>query len=297
MKKVLIFGSTGMLGSKVLEVFSNVSSFKITATYRNKKSLEKLISLRNINIKNVTFIRFDLRNNLKNIRNIIKQNDILINCIGLIKPYINENVKASELATLTNIIFPINLLKYSTQKNKIYQIATDCVFSGEKKNYLETSPHDPKDIYGKTKSLGEISSTNFFNLRCSIIGEEIENKKSLLEWFKNLKKNSEIIGFEDHQWNGVTTKVFAELLKCIILKRIKIPNNLNIVPKNFVSKFQLLKYFQKYYQRTDIKINKGKSKKSINRTLGTVHKKLNLKIWNNSIYKKNLTIKEIINEI
>ena len=208
MKKVLIFGSTGMLGSKVLEIFSKNTNFKITATYRSKISLKKLIFLRNINTKNIKFIRFDLKKNLnKNLKKLIKQNDILINCIGLIKPYINENVKASELATLTNIIFPIKLSKYSLKKNKIYQIATDCVFSGEKKKYLETSPHDPKDIYGKTKSLGEISSENFFNLRCSIIGEEIENKKSLLEWLKNLKKNSEIRGFEDHQWNGVTTQI------------------------------------------------------------------------------------------
>ena len=55
--------------------------------------------------------------------------------------------------------------------------------------------------------------------------------------------------------------------------------------------------FSEYYQRNDIKINKGKSKIPINRTVGTIHKKINLKILNNSIYKKNLTIKEIVEEI
>ena len=134
MKKVLIFGSTGMLGSKVLEIFSKNTNFKITATYRSKISLKKLIFLRNINTKNIKFIRFDLKKNLdKNLKKLIKQNDILINCIGLIKPYINENVKASELATLTNIIFPIKLSKYSLKKIKFTKLQQIVFFQEKKK--------------------------------------------------------------------------------------------------------------------------------------------------------------------
>jgi dTDP-4-dehydrorhamnose reductase len=298
MKKVLIFGSTGMLGSKVLEVFSKEKNFKITATFKNKLILKELKSKKKINFKSINFIKFDAEEiEESKLKLLLKKNDYIVNCIGLIKPYINEKIKSSKKATLINILFPLKLASCSNKKNKIYQIATDCVFSGEKKNYLETSPHDPNDIYGKTKSLGEISNKNFYNLRCSIIGEEIKHNKSLLEWFRCLKENSKITGFSDHMWNGVTTNVFAELLLTIIKKNILIPNSLHLVPKNNVNKFQLLNYLRSYYKRNDVKIKKGKSSKSVNRTLSTINIKLNSSIWKKSVYKKRLTIKEIINNL
>jgi dTDP-4-dehydrorhamnose reductase len=45
---------------------------------------------------------------------------------------------------------------------KIFQIATDCVFSGSKGNYNEKNLHDAFDVYGKSKSLGEINNKNFY---------------------------------------------------------------------------------------------------------------------------------------
>jgi dTDP-4-dehydrorhamnose reductase len=61
---------------------------------------------------------------------------------------------------------------------KVIQIATDCVFSGSNGSYLETDPHDATDVYGKTKSDGEIESSAVMQLRCSIIGRENKGKKS-----------------------------------------------------------------------------------------------------------------------
>ena len=43
MKKVLILGSTGILGSQVLDIFLKDKKFKISATYRNKQNLNKLL--------------------------------------------------------------------------------------------------------------------------------------------------------------------------------------------------------------------------------------------------------------
>lgn len=85
----------------------------------------------------------------------------------------------SEFPHIISEIFP---------KSKIFQIATDCVFSGTKGNYTEDDFHNATDIYGKTKSLGEVKNNNFFNLRTSIIGKELDGKFSLIEWFLNSKK-------------------------------------------------------------------------------------------------------------
>ena len=47
------------------------------------------------------------------------------------------------------------------KKIKIFQIATDCVYSGRLGKYNEKSEHDDTDIYGVTKSLGEIKKKFF----------------------------------------------------------------------------------------------------------------------------------------
>ena len=81
----------------------------------------------------VKFIKFDVENFTdKKLSSITKNNEFIINCIGLIKPYIDEN-KDYYKATLINIIFPSRLSKFCKKKNKIFQIATDCVYSGDKK--------------------------------------------------------------------------------------------------------------------------------------------------------------------
>ena len=301
MKKILIFGSTGMLGSEVLKVFANEKNFIVTATYKNKHLLNKLKKILNSSLRKKTkFIKFDATNfNTKSLKKCLGNNQYIINCIGVIKPYIDEKNKKSKNALLVNSIFPHNLNEANKfHKNaKIYQIATDCVFNGSKRNYLENSEHDALDIYGKTKSLGEVSDKSFFNIRCSIIGNEIGNYKSLVEWFKMQKKNSKLNGFSDHLWNGITTYVFAEIIKTIIIKKIFLPNVTHIIPKNKISKFELLKLFKKILNRSDIEIKKVLSNKKIDRTLGTIHPSLNKLIWRKSIFKKCLNMKNIVDTL
>ena len=298
MKRILIFGSTGMLGSQVLEVFAKEKNFIITATYKKKSSLNILKKSSYLFLKKkIKFIKFDATNyNNKSLKKCLSNNQYIVNCIGVIKPYIDEKNKKSKNALLVNSIFPHNLneVNNSNKKAKIYQIATDCVFSGSKGCYLENSEHDPLDIYGKTKSLGEVNDKNFFNLRCSIIGNEIKNYKSLFEWFKIQKNGTHINGFSNHLWNGLTTNVFAKLIKNIILKNISIPNSIHIVPRNKVSKFQLLRLFKKKINRNNIFIKKVKANVRINRTIDTIFKNKNLQIWKKSDFNKQLSISEIV---
>jgi dTDP-4-dehydrorhamnose reductase len=298
MKRILIFGATGMLGSEVLKVFAKEKNFIITATYKNKSSLNILKKSSNLFLKNkIKFIKFDATNyNNKSLKKCLSNNQYIVNCIGVIKPYIDEKNKKSKNALLVNSIFPHNLneVNNSNKNATIYQIATDCVFSGSKGSYLENSEHDPLDIYGKTKSLGEVNDKSFFNLRCSIIGNEIKNYKSLFEWFKIQNNGTHINGFSNHLWNGLTTNVFAKLIKAIILENISIPNTLHIVPRNKVSKFQLLKLFKKKMNKNDIFIKRVKANIPVNRTIDTIFNNKNLQIWKKSDFKKQLSISEIV---
>ena len=78
-------------------------------------------------------------------------------------------------------------------------------------------------------------------------------------------------------------KAFGEYLYAIINKNIEIPNLLHVIPKNMVSKYQLLKIFKKKFN-SKLKINKFKPKFKIDRSLTTVHKNLNNRIWKKNYF-------------
>ncbi len=295
---IIILGAHGMLGWQILNKFKN-TNYTIKCQVRSKKSKENLIKKLNLNDK-IKFFYFDIeKDQIKKLFKKISNKDIIINCIGKIKPFINEkNLNQINSAIKVNSLFPIQLSKIiKTKKSKIYQIATDCVYSGKSGNYNEMSKHDALDVYGKTKSLGEVNQKNFFNIRASIIGKELNTKNSLVEWFLSNKKKQKIFGFKDHLWNGVSTSVFAEILYTIIDKKIKIPNNFHLVPKNKINKYELMLYFKNYYGFKSLNIIKKNSGMTINRVLETSNKIVNDKIWLKTKYKKKLNIKEIVSTL
>tara|TARA_B110000238_G_C16120083_1_gene436704 strand:+ start:803 stop:1714 length:912 start_codon:yes stop_codon:yes gene_type:complete len=298
-KNVLILGGSGMLGIEVLRELINIKNIILHVTIRNLKDKRLIQKYLDCNISNIKFYKFKIEGSYKgNLKKITKGKQYIVNCIGIIKPYINEeNHLSIENALLVNSIFPHVLKNSVTAKVKIFQIATDCVYDGAKGKYNENESHNATDVYGKSKSLGEVSAKNFFNLRCSIIGKEIKSYKSLLCWFLNQKKDAKIFGFKNHLWNGITTKHFAKIVTVLILKDVKIPNLLHLVPGDIVNKYELLKIFQNKFQRHDLEIFKTNAKVIVNRTLTTNHKDINKKI-NKILGLKNLiAIKKIVNEI
>ena len=131
--KILIFGSTGMLGSSVLLELYQHSKFDIFATFKDSEKKNLLLKkIKQDNKKNIKFINVDVLkiSDLK-LKNLISKMDVIINCIGLIKQKIH-NSKDEKNAIKLNSSFPKKLNFSKNKKQKIYQIATDCVFSGKK---------------------------------------------------------------------------------------------------------------------------------------------------------------------
>jgi dTDP-4-dehydrorhamnose reductase len=276
MKKVLILGGSGMLGSMVTNIFSE-TEFEITSTVRSQELNEKSKAI----IANVNWIYFNTREFALNPDkyDFIGKFDWIINCIGITKPYCkDDNPEQIENAVVINSLFPNQLAK-TFPSVKILQIATDCVYSGKEGNYIETSKQEPYDVYGKTKSLGESKYTNMYNIRCSIIGPEFDRKAFLIEWLLNQPKGGEVNGFTNHDWNGVSTLHFAKI--CLgIIKNDFTPKNLqHIIPGDIVNKHQLLSIIAKHYNRADIKVNPFVAQEKIDRTLSTNDADHNKKIW------------------
>ena len=221
MVKIAILGSTGMLGNAVSKYFLKKENYEVYTSFRHEEPP--------YGKNNFYFDALDPS------ASILPKVDYIINCIGVIKPFMK---KGPENAIVINSLFPHTFSNFCKNNNiKMIHITTDCVFSGKKGNYTESDLHDCLDDYGKTKSLGE--PRDCMVIRTSIIGEEIKNNVSLIEWAKS-QKNLEARGFTNHLWNGITTTEYAKICDQIIQNDFY-ENGLFHVHSESVNKFELLK--------------------------------------------------------
>jgi dTDP-4-dehydrorhamnose reductase len=296
--KILVLGASGMLGIEVIRGLLN-KNIELFATIRKSSDKIKIKKYLKSDISRIKFYKLNIAGNyLIKLKKIVSKKNCIVNCIGVIKPYINEkDHKSISVALEVNSLFPHVLNSCVDSSSKIFQIATDCVYNGTGGKYKEDDAHNADDIYGQSKSLGEVKSENFYNIRCSIIGKEIKSFKSLISWFLKQKKNSKIVGFNNHLWNGITTKHFGNIISVLVTKKIQIPNMLHIIPNDIVNKYELLKIFQKKFQRNDLKIKKVNTKFKIDRTLKSNFMNVNKKINKFLGLKNSISIKQLINEI
>jgi dTDP-4-dehydrorhamnose reductase len=251
MKKIVILGSTGMLGNTVAKYFLKSKDLKVFTSFRKNK----------FKWDNNSFYFDAIMSKFSDIPDC----DYIINCIGIIKPHMTSSMENS---IFINSLFPHQLAKYCNSKNiKLIHITTDCVFSGNSGTYDENSKHDCLDEYGKSKSLGE--TDNCMTIRTSIIGEEIHSKVSLVEWVKSMKSKT-VNGFTNHIWNGMTTLQYAKICELIIKKEL-FENGIFHVYSNKVDKRTLVSKISEAYE-LNITVNPYTAPKAIDRSLTTVEK-------------------------
>ena len=266
---ILLFGSSGMLGRYVYYNLKN--DYNVICIKRDKFDIE------NDKWSNLDFL----------ICNNLKENNIIINCAGIIpQKYKNDNIKTY---IRVNSLFPHKLNEISKKyKCNFIHITTDCVFDGSKGNYSINDNHTASDIYGISKSQGEPEDATI--IRTSIIGEELYGKKSLIEWVKcNINKN--INGFTNHYWNGVTCFTLSKIIKKIIDENIFWKGVKHIHSPNIVTKYDLCCYINEIYNlnikilpiQTDVQKNMTLSDAEILFTINNIYEQIleqkNLKVF------------------
>lgn len=290
MTKVLVLGASGMLGQGVLKAFTG-SQMQVIATTRHKdhKALPA-------GIEHLYFDAFS--SDLEDLGKVLDEGDFIINCIGIIKPHIkDDNPEQRRIAMEINGLFPDRLANFAKEHGlRAIQIATDCVYSGALGKYDETAEFDALDVYGKTKSLGEVPSDSMMHLRVSIIGTEAGRSTSLWEWVRNQPKDASIGGFTDHEWNGVTTFHFGKLARGIVESDLFKPGIFHIIPTGEVSKYELVSEIAQASGRSDIKIEPRPSGKPIDRTLRTINPEFNIELWSAAGYGTPPTVPQMIKE-
>jgi len=231
--KVLVLGSTGLIGHQVYNYLKKNSDYELSNISYRKKLQEDTILI-------------DIRDEKKFLDTVEKiKPNIIINCIGVL---INGSNKDPENAIFINAYMPHRLMRLADSINaKLIHISTDCVFSGNKKEpYLELDEKDGKDIYAKTKGLGEIINNEHLTLRTSVVGPELKtNGEELFHWFMN--QSGTINGFTKAIWSGVTA---IELAKAVMWAIDNKTTGLYHITNNQpINKYDLLLLFKKHTQK------------------------------------------------
>ena len=249
--KVLVLGQSGMLGHMVMRVLKESHRLAVFSTQMSNRAKPGY---------------FNVLEGKEGLQRIFKKHegfDYCINCIGLTSSKIKKNDNSSvRKARLINVMFPKQLAKISqAYECKVIHISTDGVFRGTKLSYDEKSKPDCKDVYGRTKLAGEVVADNFLSFRCSIIGPSPYEHVGLWEWFVNLPTGSQIRGFVNHIWNGITTLQFSQLCQSIILKNcfstLRSKSSVyHFAPNKPLSKFALLNVLKRCLKK-DVLIKKS----------------------------------------
>ncbi len=194
----------------------------------------------------------------------IKENDIIINCVGILKPKIQH--VGMENTFKINGLFP-NIIQHICEgkKAQFFHICSDCVFDGQSGNYTESDLPNAKDVYGKSKAM--VKNGNI--IRTSFIGKH----SGLMKWVLD-NKGKTINGYTNCKWNGVTALELARFIHKIIREKLFWNGVRHFASPKTISKYMLCKLINKEYDLNIIV--KRKIAKSIEGTVinGTLDRSL-----------------------
>ncbi|MCY9844252.1 dTDP-4-dehydrorhamnose reductase family protein [Vibrio caribbeanicus] len=240
--KVLVVGATGMLGYSIFSNLSDDPQLNVYGTVRSLNGVERYFD----DLNDKVICEVDVTS-LESVEGVCKKvrPDVLINCVGLIKQL---GLSKQHISAVTiNSLLPHQLAMICEQfGTKLIHFSTDCVFDGTSGGYSETDRPTATDLYGRSKSLGEVEYGNHLTLRTSIIGHELNSEHSLIDWF--LSQNSSVKGFSQAIFSGLPTSYIAKLLSELILPRAELKGlyNLSVEP---IDKYSLLTKVADVYQK------------------------------------------------
>ncbi|MBQ0140959.1 MAG: SDR family oxidoreductase [Kurthia sp.] len=248
--KVLILGSTGMLGKELLNLFESegheVKGVARTDSDYNLDALKQLDELKSIIAQ--------------------EQYDVVINTIAIINlKYCEENPGE---AYLINAFIAGELAKLCDSLNKYFiQISTDHYYLGnELQLHSEMDKITLLNEYAKTKYLGEVLTLNYANtlvVRTNIVGFRNRGKHTFVEWvIDSLVHDKEIIGYTNMFTSSIDVVSFSKILLELVV------NNetglINLAAQGALSKYDFIHNLACEFDKAYL-VSKGRLEKGVPR--------------------------------
>ena len=176
--------------------------------------------------------------------------DAVINCIGLLNQFAEEN---KAMAVLLNGYLPHWLTEITKDTTtRIIHMSTDCVFAGNDGPYYEDSFPNGVTFYDRSKAMGEINTNKDLTFRNSIVGPDIKPSGiGLFNWF--MKQEGEVGGYTGAIWTGVTTYTLAKAMEQALKENLT--GLYNLVNNESINKYDLLRLFNTCFRAGEVKIN------------------------------------------
>lgn len=236
--KVLIIGSSGLVGGNVHNYFSEVTDWNLVGTY-NKFEV-------------APFIQFDASaidgwsDNIKNVKW-----DVIIHTGAL--THVDKCEDEPELSKLLTVQSTANLCSLAKKHNsKLVYISTDYVFNGENGPYREDDQTDPLCVYGHHKldseNIIKSNLSDYLILRVTnVYGDEVRGKNFLSRTISQLKNDGNVsITAPSDQY---ATPVNAlDIAKAMFLLIRDCKNGVyHIASTDYLNRVQFLKRINSYF--------------------------------------------------
>lgn len=244
-KKLLITGSNGMTGQKLIYLATQNPDIELiaTSTGENRTFLKDGYQYESLDITNAS-----------EVNKIVEKYkpDAIINTAAM------TNVDACEAnkqkAYDLNVTGTLNLIK-ACEKHQVYLIhlSTDFVFDGAKDTlYEEDEIPNPVSYYGLTKLIAEeilkASSIKWANLRTILVYGVVDGntRNNIVLWTKKAMQKGETIDVVDDQFRTAT---LAEDLAigCLQALEHEVTGTYHVSGKDYMSTFHLVQQVAEYF--------------------------------------------------
>jgi len=201
-EKVLITGSNGLLGQKLVSLFLKKHIYEVFAFSRGK----------NRNVLTEGYVYYDVDVTDFNRLNILLnevQPTVILNAAAMTN--VDECEDKRSECHLINVELVAQLVKWSKEyKVHLVHISTDFIFDGKKGPYKENDQPNPLGYYGQTKLESEelIIKSNISHtiLRTILVYGSVDNmsRSNIVLWIKGALENKKEVTIIDDQFRMPT---------------------------------------------------------------------------------------------
>lgn len=246
MKTVLITGSNGLLGQKLVAQLQQDPNYKLIATSKGANRIS--------NVSGFIYEELDITNSTE-IANIFKKYrpDVLINTAAM------TNVDACEGDKEGCWKMNVNAVQYllaacEKHNTHLIHLSTDFVFDGEDGPYSEVDIPKPLSYYGESKYASEMllensSYTNWAIARTIIVYGVVEkmSRSNIVLWAKGALEKGDPINVVDDQFRSPTLAV--DLAKgCILIADQQAKGIYHLSGKDTMSILELVYRVADFYE-------------------------------------------------
>lgn len=257
MKTILVTGSNGLLGQKLVKQLKSNSQFTLIATSKGENRIS--------NSEGYKYQSLDITNP-KEVEQIFQkhQPDIVINTAAMTNVDACENDK--KMCWDLNVNAVSYLITESEKHNThLIHLSTDFIFDGENGPYSEEDEPNPLSYYGESKYQAELliqnsSLSKWAIARTIIVYGIVEDmsRSNVVLWAKGALEKGDPINVVDDQFRAPT--LAEDLAKgCVLIAEKEAKGIYNISGKDTMSILELVNQVADYYGLDKSKISPIKS--------------------------------------